>query len=53
MKVTPTIEVDQSAKADLLVPDPPNIARGVEIIQNATNIATTGNYTESNRENCS
>jgi len=49
MKITATIEADNSAKADLLIPDPP-VASGLEILSYATNIATTGNNTESNRQ---
>lgn len=40
MKITASIEADKSAKADLLIPDPP-VASGLDIIKNATNDTTT------------
>lgn len=49
VKITATIEVEKLAKADLLVPDPP-LAIGLEILEYATNIATTGNNTEGNQQ---
>jgi hypothetical protein len=40
VKITASIEADKSAKADLLIPDPP-VASGLDIIKNATNTRTT------------
>jgi hypothetical protein len=47
VKITASIEADKSAKADLLIPDPP-AASGLDIINNATKTQTTGNNTKSN-----
>lgn len=49
MKITATIEAENSAKADLLIPDPP-VASGLEILSHATITATTGNNSEGNRQ---
>ena len=47
MKITASIEADKSAKADLLIPDPP-AASGLDIINNAANTTATGNNTKGN-----
>lgn len=47
VKITASIEADKSAKADLLIPDPP-AASGLDIINNATNTKTAGNNTKGN-----
>jgi hypothetical protein len=47
MKITASIEADKSAKADLLISDPP-AASGLDIINNAANTTTTGNNTKGN-----
>lgn len=49
VKITATIEAENSAKADLLIPDPP-VASGLEILSHATITATTGNNSEGNRQ---
>ena len=47
VKITASIEADKSAKADLLIPDPP-AASGLDIINNAANTTATGNNTKGN-----
>jgi hypothetical protein len=53
MKIIEESGLAKAIEMELLIPDPINIAKGVEIIENATNDRTTRNNTESNRENCS
>jgi len=49
VKITASIEADKSAKADLLIPDPP-AASGLDIIKNAANDRTTTNYNQGDRQ---
>ena len=46
--VIPTSGLSIAVAMELLVPDPIDIAKGVEIIQNATNTRPTTNDTKSN-----
>jgi hypothetical protein len=44
----PTSGLSIAVARELLIPDPPSIAKGVEIIEHGTNEGTTGNDPESN-----
>ena len=46
--VVPTNELSIAVASELLIPDPINIVKGMEIIENATNTSTTRDDTESN-----
>ncbi len=47
MKILPESGIATAAENELQIPDPPN---ALEILKNATNIGTTGNYPESDRQ---
>jgi hypothetical protein len=44
----PTSGLSIAVEKELLIPDPPDFARGVEIIQNGTKCGTTGHNPKSN-----
>lgn len=44
----PTSGLSVAVAAELLIPDPPSFAKGMEIIENATNKDSTRNNPESN-----
>lgn len=52
MKVIAESGLAKAVELELLVPDPPNFAKGIEIINNATNKPTTTNNNKSHRQNC-
>jgi hypothetical protein len=47
VKIIPSSGISVAVQKELLVPDPVNIAKGVEIIQNATNSGPATNDTKS------
>ena len=52
MKVIAESGLAKAVELELLIPDPPNFAKGIEIINNATNQRTTPDDSESHRQDC-
>jgi hypothetical protein len=48
VKIIPTSGVSVAVAKELLIPDPIDLAKGVEILENATNTRPTTNDTKSN-----
>jgi hypothetical protein len=53
MKIIAESGLAKAIEQELLIPDPINIAKGVEIINNGTNTRTTTDNNESDRQDCS
>ena len=52
MKVIAESGLAKAVELELLIPDPPNLAKGMEILENATNDRTTKYDNKSHRQNC-
>lgn len=53
MKVIAESGLAKAVELELLIPDPPNVAKGMEIFENATNDTTIRYNIESDRQDCS
>lgn len=53
MKIVEESGLAKAVEQELLIPDPINFAKGIEIINNATNRRTTKDDNESDRQDCS
>lgn len=51
MKVIAESGLAKAVELELLIPDPPNVAKGMEILENATNDRTTRYDIEGDRQN--